>query len=152
MFDLKVQQAVNNHLSLEITCCKIWEGWNFSSNLNPWETIQHAKCWPQHLHTIESMFDLIVQQAVNNYFSLEITCCKIFDGWHFSSNLHPWETIQHAKCCPQHLHTIESMFHLIVQPAINNHLSLESTGFQIFEGWNISSNLHPWETIQHGNC
>jgi len=44
---------------------------------------------------MESVFDLIVQPAVNNHLSLEITCCEILEGWNISSNLQHWETIQH---------------------------------------------------------
>jgi len=98
MFDLIVQPAINNHLSLESTSFQVFEGWNISSNLHSWETIQQVNCQPQHLHTMESVFYLIVQQAVNNHLSLEITCCKILEGWNFSSNLHSWETIQHLEC------------------------------------------------------
>ena len=48
--------------------------------------------------------------------------CKQVNCGCISSN---WETIQHAKCKPQHLHAMESMFDLKTQPVVNNHLSLE---------------------------
>jgi len=149
MFEIIVKPVVNNHLCLEISCCKVARGWHSTSNLKSWETFQHFKCQIQHFLSIKNMFEFIVKHIVNNDFSLKSSSCKEARGWHNSSNLKSWETFQHFKCQVKHFHTVEYVLDPVVKHVVNNNFCLENSCCEVARGRHSSSNLKSWQTIKH---